>query len=66
MKVSFKKMEDYCVAQFGASLLQVEAVVALWVAEHFGGRSNWKTIRNKREKIGKFMMEPAFQSPCWA
>ncbi len=63
---TFAAMNDYCVRRYGVDLLKVEATVAMWVAEHFGGFGNWKRIRTRREAAGKYMPFPAFGSPCWA
>lgn len=62
---AFKTMNAYCVANYGHGLLAVDSTCALWVAEHFGGRKNWETIRNARERAGKHMFFPAYGSICW-
>jgi hypothetical protein len=64
--VNFQEMDQYCTEKYGYGLTQVDSTCAMWVAEHFGGFANWKKIRTKREKLGKLMMSPTFQSPCWA
>ncbi len=64
-KVPFKKLDDYCRSRYGYGILEVEATVALWVAEAFGGRDNWRTISNKRNKVGKYTPHPAFGSLCF-
>jgi hypothetical protein len=65
-KTTFAAMNTYCVSRYGYDLLKVEATVAMWVAEHFGSKANWKLIASRREKAGLYMPFPAFKSACWA
>ena len=62
---TYSTMNAYCVATYGADLLTVPSVAAMWVAEHFGGRANWRKICAKRERAGKHMFHPTFKSVCW-
>ena len=65
-KTTFAAMDAYCLSRYGCDLLNVEATVAMWVAEHFGSKANWKLISSRREKAGLYMPFPAFRSACWA
>ena len=61
----FAKLNAYCLATYGASLLAVDPTAALWVAEHFGGWATWRTVAAKRNKAGKGTAFPVFGSACW-
>lgn len=62
---TFATMDAHCVSRYGHGLLTVEPTVAMWVAEHFGGFKNWKTIASRREKAGRYMAFPTFGSVCF-
>jgi hypothetical protein len=66
VNVTFNAMNTFCVSTYGRDLLTVDGTCAMWVAEKFGGRANWRKIYSRRDRIGKYMPHPAFNSVCWA